>query len=162
MLQRFDCEYKVLFKCFMEQSQFAGESNASLPIFSNAIFSNLFKLQCSLSTRGSLPHSISPIEIDLVDTQEEQVFSEREEEFPNERYGRLSLSPHKGYLKEERKVVRPHTSTGVKKEERREERKEMFHPLCDLSGIEVADLKAPPSAFMVHSTLSRRSLPKKP
>ena len=109
-----------------------------------------------------MPPSFSPVEIDLVDTQEEQVFSEREEEFPNERYGRLSLSPHKGYLKEERKVVRPHTSTGVKKEERREERKDMFHPLCDLSGIEVADLKTPPSAFMVHSTLSRRSLPKKP
>ena len=142
-----------------------GESNASLPIFSNAIFSNLFKLQCSLNVRASLPRSVSPIEIDLVDTQEDHVFSEREEEFPNERYGRLSLSPHKGYLKEERKAVRPHTSTGVKKEERREERKEMFHPLCDLSGIEVADLKAPPSAFMqisVHSSLSRRSLPKKP
>ena len=36
--------------------------------------------------------------------------------------------------------------------------------MCELSGIEIADLKAPPSAFMpiaVHRSLSRRSIPKR-
>ena len=70
------------------------------------------------------------------------------------------MSPSRRAIKEEEKLIRPHTSTGVKKEERNL----VFDPLSDLTGIEVADLKAPPSAFMpltVHRSLSRRSLPKK-